>query len=380
MAPTELPPLPQALLSAVAEALGRDGMLSARANPGLVFERYPRCWQAAGGQWQLGTGRKDFLTRFATAYERLAPACEPFLKARVAALNRALGGGREYRAGWRFMTGVGSDHPLENGFSFHRLLGVPYFPGSTVKGLARAAARVAGIGEADDGRFFGSVAPKAGDQGGSAASGGVVFLDALPVTWPRLGVDLLNNHRPTWTAFLNGGGRREDLERVAAASAAGLEDPVPVYFLAVEPGVAFRFWIGERPGAKLGGGDLGRVWSWLELGLRYLGIGAKTAVGYGRFVPGRSGEAEEREPPRSSTGRAVPVSKPGAPVLKKGDRVRLELTQQSKKGKWQGRLADYPESFGTLLGDPPADAAVGRTFEVIVGVAGDLTNMNLRWP
>ena len=68
------------------------------------------------------------------------------------------------------------------------------------------------------------------------------------------------------------------------------------------------------------------------------------------------------------------------PRLVKGDRVRFVLTRQSKKGKWQGHLADEPDSFGTLLGEPPPDAEVGKTYEVIVGVAADLRNLNLRWP
>ncbi len=39
---------------------------------------------------------------------------------------------------WRLAVGLGADHPLENGFTFHRVYGVPYLPGSALKGLARA--------------------------------------------------------------------------------------------------------------------------------------------------------------------------------------------------------------------------------------------------
>lgn len=39
-----------------------------------------------------------------------------------------------------FMTGIGNEHPLENGFSFLNPYGSPYLPGSAVKGILRRAA------------------------------------------------------------------------------------------------------------------------------------------------------------------------------------------------------------------------------------------------
>jgi len=39
---------------------------------------------------------------------------------------------------WHFVTGMGSSHPAENGFSWHPVLGTPYLPGAGVKGLLRA--------------------------------------------------------------------------------------------------------------------------------------------------------------------------------------------------------------------------------------------------
>lgn len=39
-----------------------------------------------------------------------------------------------------FMTGIGNEHPLENGFAFLNPYGLPYLPGSSVKGVLRTAA------------------------------------------------------------------------------------------------------------------------------------------------------------------------------------------------------------------------------------------------
>jgi len=38
---------------------------------------------------------------------------------------------------WRLALGLGNEHPLENGMTLHRSLGLPYLPGSALKGLAR---------------------------------------------------------------------------------------------------------------------------------------------------------------------------------------------------------------------------------------------------
>ena len=45
-----------------------------------------------------------------------------------------------------FMTGIGNEHPLENGFSFLFPYGLPYLPGSSVKGVVRRAAEELALG------------------------------------------------------------------------------------------------------------------------------------------------------------------------------------------------------------------------------------------
>ena len=46
-----------------------------------------------------------------------------------------------------FTTGLGNEHPLENGFAFLNPYGLPYLPGSGVKGVLRQAARELASGE-----------------------------------------------------------------------------------------------------------------------------------------------------------------------------------------------------------------------------------------
>ena len=53
------------------------------------------------------------------------------------------GQARIYQCTAPFVTGMGNPHPLENGFTWHPTLGMPYLPGSAVKGLVRAAVALA---------------------------------------------------------------------------------------------------------------------------------------------------------------------------------------------------------------------------------------------
>ena len=46
-----------------------------------------------------------------------------------------------------FTTGLGNEHPLENGFAFLNPYGLPYLPGSGVKGVLRQAARELASGD-----------------------------------------------------------------------------------------------------------------------------------------------------------------------------------------------------------------------------------------
>lgn len=45
-----------------------------------------------------------------------------------------------------FVTGMGNEHPLENGFSFLNPYGLPYLPGSSIKGVLRSAAEELALG------------------------------------------------------------------------------------------------------------------------------------------------------------------------------------------------------------------------------------------
>ena len=164
---------------------------------------------------------------------------------------------------------------LENaGICLHPLYGFVYLPGTGLKGMARAYAEtVAGATTEEVDAVFGNQPgePKKEKQ----HAGAVVFHDAWPAEWPRLVVDIVNNHHADYYQA-----RPTD----NAHPAGDWEDPIPVYFLAVPRATTFRFALSLRRAA--GQQELlKRAREWLVGSLCHLGAGAKTAAGYGSFWP-----------------------------------------------------------------------------------------------
>jgi len=249
--------------------LGIRRMRSA-SNAGLVFERYLDVWEDGSNVPSVvkDKPRHDGLKTFAEDFNargRAENALVHKLLSMVHArqsrvVQRRKGTSFQVTLESRFATGLGSFHPTEVGFTFERTLGIPYLPGSSVKGLARAAADL--LGESLCEELFG---PARIDEDSNARMGDLVFLDAYPSSWPNLAVDIINCHHQGYY----GGNGVPPLES---------DDPIPVYFLTVAPGTKWTFRILSRFGQYAGrGAEL------LQEGLKHLGAGAKTAVGYGMF-------------------------------------------------------------------------------------------------
>ncbi len=119
--------------AAVPNYVGTD---FSEAPPGHRFRLYFQVWR--GGSWEIESQKKNEAigkvldmgpaSDLVQALNRRAAAAgsDPF---RIDALSTA-----------PFVTGMGMEHPLENGFAFLDPYGVPYLPGSSVKGVLRRAA------------------------------------------------------------------------------------------------------------------------------------------------------------------------------------------------------------------------------------------------
>ena len=286
-----------------------QGILPSGAyHPGLLFQRWLPCWKDETGARLTGANAgqaqadKVVLANYAKRWKPNEPAIT-----RALARQRRLGGAeRVFRTTSRLSFGLGADHPFENGFSFEYISGMPVLPGSTLKGLARAYGRLAGVAQDHLDLLFGrgpAVDDGGGDEGGWV--GAVVFLDA----WPEakglaLEVDILNPHEPGYYRDVQAG--KADVVPL------GTDSPIPVTFLAVKTGARYRVRVLSRAGSD--GTLLDDALTLLEYALEDVGVGGKTAAGYGRMEPVERRTPEKATPPRTASGSPPPAGSEAAPV------------------------------------------------------------------
>lgn len=173
----------------------------------------------------------------------------------------------------RLVVGLGGESVLETHLTLHRTYGVPYIPGSAIKGLMSRFAATRLQGEAwernlDPKNFYRGDAQKA-LFGTTEEAGLLLFFDGLPTEY-QIYPDVMTPHH---SAYYSG----------EAVPPADWDSPIPVPFLSVSG--KFLFALGLAPGVNKEQGKpwLEAAWQILELALREEGIGAKTTSGYGRI-------------------------------------------------------------------------------------------------
>lgn len=184
-------------------------------------------------------------------------------------------------------TGLGNEHPLENGFAFLNPHGLPYLAGSGVKGVIRRAAEELASGEWGDSAGWSKDAirilfgPGEDDpeRDTHARRGALMFWDLFfkPTNdkTPLLAVEIMTPHH---SGYLQGNG-----------SPHANESPNPIPFLAVAAGCECTLYVQCNPAlipAELA--PLRESWrtvleAAIEHAGEWLGFGAKTSVGYGRL-------------------------------------------------------------------------------------------------
>lgn len=202
----------------------------------------------------------------------------------LAALHEATGSllKLDTRAVAPFTTGLGNEHPLENGFAFLNPYGLPYLPGSGVKGVLRQAARELASGQWgetfgwDEAAITALFGRESRDGETGHQRGALIFWDVIPqIEGDSLMVEIMTPHQSHY--YQNGATPHES------------GSPNPISFLTVPPRSRFVFHV------QCDTGFLGRIAPELSSGQRWeallrvafehafqwLGFGAKTAVGYG---------------------------------------------------------------------------------------------------
>lgn len=190
-----------------------------------------------------------------------------------------------FKPDWRMVVGLGGESVYETSITLHHIYGIPYIPGSSVKGVVRSWIITSYFSTHDEkGQEIEFDLEKAEERaqrhayfinwfGSQDQSGKITFFDAFPTETPRIEPDVMNVHYQDYYSDNNGRKAPTDYQRT---------NPIP--FLTVS-GSPFQFILGAREKVIIEDGKIDNksISDWLKEALESHGIGAKTAVGYGYF-------------------------------------------------------------------------------------------------
>jgi len=335
--------------AAAAQQLLGKSIQPDQPNVGLWFTRF---YDGFTSSWEVeSSSKKGFIERTAKlASQSSHAAYAQSLTQRQQHLCESLGGAcMTLETTGPFVTGTGISHPVENGFTFHPTLGLPYLPASGVKGLLRAWVEVWMAHDSEAQKtaliedWFGYSGSSSGpDAEGSA--GALIFFDALPTGSTSMKCDIMTPHMGGWYE------KGEDLnaQNFAKVAPGDWHSPVPVPFLVVCAGVKFQWAVaprltGDAPVDSARRASAAKALQALKDALEWVGAGAKTAVGYGRMVDTKAEEEQARAKDLQAAGIAsgqevwpaasVSWNKGKGELLVTYDGKKCSLTQQPAKDK-----------------------------------------------
>lgn len=315
------------------------GHLLTDCPPGHRFSLYFDGWNA---EWKIPEGEKAAglrrLLRLGDAKELLVA-----LRSRQEALSQSLPEDRyvviDAISTSPFSTGLGIEHPIENGFAFLAPYGLPYLAGSGVKGVARRAAeellseKLTGLNQDAIDALFGPGDPASSAEGPPLADdqrrrGALTFWDVFPeLKGGEMAVEIMTPHHAT---YYQGDSSPHDAGQ-----------PIPIPFLAVPPGSLFRFVVTFEPTllpAEMAALDWKAVLNEaFKHAFGWLGFGAKTAVGYGAMKLDADAlrEREHRAAARKQEARLASLTEEGRQI--EALRARLQ-NHQGKRQPISGQL------------------------------------------
>lgn len=197
----------------------------------------------------------------------------------------------------RLIVGLGGKGALEIGITLDKVTGLPFVPGSALKGLCRSYALYTlaekyGVPiekeafasfdeELTSGKYDSEDLARTYHRafGTQEGAGVLVFFDAvvaaLPPGNPLFALDVMTPHFPKY--YTSSG----------KDSPADNDSPNPVNFIAVAHRTTFAFAVGVRAGVQHADTQdvLAVASGWLQTALQDFGVGSKTAAGYGAFGP-----------------------------------------------------------------------------------------------
>jgi len=235
-----------------------------------AYDGYDDEWRHRHAHGDQKEAKTNFLVNFSKAFNANTEArtlYEDMIARRAKALEPLVQSPHTTTS--PLIVGIGRWNPVEVGFTFDRLTGSPFLPGSSVKGLLLAAANLVRSGELDGDATFWSEETIKRIFGEQDRRGAFAFYDAYPARWPEIEVDVMTPHH---SRYYDG----------SHDFAADWDEPVPVHFLRIKRGTRFLFWFGPSSGS-VADTDRIAIEGLLTTALDWLGAGAKTSSGYGWF-------------------------------------------------------------------------------------------------
>ncbi|GAB4119798.1 MAG: hypothetical protein Fur0026_10320 [Sideroxydans sp.] len=280
---------------------------------------------------KLGQRDKDLLKNLAARQSSLAQSVPADQMLRLDA-----------RANAPFTTGLGNEHPLENGFSFLNPYGLPYLPASGIKGVLRQAARELASGEWGDSQGWNAATIDAlfgKEDSNDAQRGALAFWDVIPqIHGDSLQVEIMTPHQSHYYQ------QKRDRKAGDSTSPHDSGQPTPISFLTVPAGSGFAFHVVcdlpflRRLAPELAADDRWKtlLTSAFEHAFQWLGFGAKTAVGYGAMEsPAARAQREQQEAVRKEAEREV-------------EKRRKQQQALANAVEWVGARVKFNKTNGTL--------------------------------
>ncbi len=162
--------------------------------------------------------------------------------------------------------GMGNAHPMENGFTFDHTQGLPFIPGSTIKGIWKASQQLNENQQTSETKVEKRATQEKNKGEKSTTEKKVddfIFLDAIPLS-VKMKIDIMTPH---YQPYYSSGDPPGDYY-----------NPIPIHFVAVSKGSKFLWGLISRT-KRSHEEPVRLIKDWLST----FGIGGKTAVGYGRI-------------------------------------------------------------------------------------------------
>lgn len=245
---------------------------------------------------------------------------------------------------WRMVVGLGGESVLETDLTLHHLYGIPFIPGSALKGLTRAyvTGEVEGHkskkledDDTDVKRIFGT----------QDTSGSVIFFDAMAVDDAiEVKLDIMNAHYPDYYG--------------KGVLPTNTQNPNPVTFLTVTH-TTFLFALAPRRPEK-DNDDVKLALGWLQDALQNYGVGGKTSAGYGYFQKPSPLTLDATVSQEKVTTSAPVVD----PELAKAERFRQGLDVM-KISDVANSINGYYQEWGKLTGSEAKKLLAGAIIEKV---------------